>query len=299
MEVQEIKSTKKSKVLKITFAIVLLVALISVGIFIYVSNNKPLEGSNMVDIGGYKLAINVEGKGKETIVFNSEFNTGSDCWGKIIPELSKTYRTVTYDRAGVGKSEQSPHPRTAEEKAKELHQLLKNAHIKGPYILVGNSIGGFDVRLFANKYPAEVTGIILVDAAPENYVLNSKSIFSPSELQIIEESTKEFEEITKKQSLKDGSFEEILKSAQQAKDTQESIKNIPLIAMIGIGDLAVENYKEIRKKSVNCQKEVASLFLNSKVILVKNSLNYIQNDKPELVIDAIKQMSKMINSKSK
>jgi pimeloyl-ACP methyl ester carboxylesterase len=66
----------------------------------------------------------------------------SAAWGWVQPEVAKTTRVCTYDRAGMGWSEASPEPRVAREYAKELHTLLANANETGPYVLVGHSMGG-------------------------------------------------------------------------------------------------------------------------------------------------------------
>jgi pimeloyl-ACP methyl ester carboxylesterase len=75
----------------------------------------------------------------------------------------------SYDRAGLGWSDFSPRPRTSQEIAGELHALLYAAGVAGPYILVGHSFGGFNVRLYATRYPDEVAGVVLVNAGHEAF----------------------------------------------------------------------------------------------------------------------------------
>jgi pimeloyl-ACP methyl ester carboxylesterase len=82
----------------------------------------------------------------------------------VQPEVARSTRICTYDRAGMGWSEPSPEPRTAREFAKELHTLLANANEPGPYLLVGHSLGGYTMRVYAHDYPAEVSGLVLIDA---------------------------------------------------------------------------------------------------------------------------------------
>ncbi len=84
--------------------------------------------------------------------------------------------TASYDRAGYAWSEPGPFPRTGRQIAYELHTALHNAGIKGPYIMVGQSYGGFLVRYFARYYRKEVAGLVLVDALNENekIVINNK-----------------------------------------------------------------------------------------------------------------------------
>ena len=85
----------------------------------------------MVDVGGYRLHINCTGEGSPTVVIESGWGDSSASWGWVQPELAKTTRICTYDRAGMGWSEASPQPRTAREYAKELHTLLAKANEPG------------------------------------------------------------------------------------------------------------------------------------------------------------------------
>ena len=118
----------------------------------------------MVDVGGYRLHINCTGSGSPTVVIESGWGDLSASWGWVQPEVAKTTRICTYDRAGMGWSEASPQPRTAREFAKELHTLLVKANEPGPYVLVGHSMGGFTVLVYAHDYPDEVSGLVLIDA---------------------------------------------------------------------------------------------------------------------------------------
>ena len=118
----------------------------------------------MVDVGGYRLHINCTGEGSPTVVIESGWGDMSATWGWVQPEVAKTTRVCTYDRAGMGWSEASPQPRTAREFAKELHTLLAKANEPGPYVLVGHSMGGYTVRVYAHDYPDEVSGLVLVDS---------------------------------------------------------------------------------------------------------------------------------------
>jgi pimeloyl-ACP methyl ester carboxylesterase len=72
---------------------------------------------------------------------------------------------VAYDRAGLGWSDHGPWPRDAAQSATELHTALQRADIRGPYVLVGHSYGGLVTRMFAELYPEELAGLVLVDAS--------------------------------------------------------------------------------------------------------------------------------------
>lgn len=121
----------------------------------------------MVDIGGYRLHMHVEGEGTPTVILDSGAGGIGLAWELVRPTIAKVTRVVAYDRAGLGWSEPSPYPRDAFTMAVELHTMLVNANIPGPYILVGHSLGGPVARQFAAKYPNEVAGLVMVDSAHE------------------------------------------------------------------------------------------------------------------------------------
>ena len=118
----------------------------------------------MVDVGGYRMHIYCTGSGSPTVVIEAGWGDSSAAWGWVQPEVAKTTRICTYDRAGMGWSEASSQPRTAREFAKELHTLLEKANEPGPYVLVGHSLGGYTMLVYAQDYPDEVAGMVLVDA---------------------------------------------------------------------------------------------------------------------------------------
>ncbi|MEZ4671307.1 MAG: alpha/beta hydrolase [Anaerolineae bacterium] len=118
----------------------------------------------MIDVGGYRLHINCTGTGSPTVIIEAGLGDWSLPWNAVQEEVAKTTRVCTYDRAGMGYSESSPLPRTAEQFAFELHTLLERANVEGPYVLVGHSLGGLTVRIFVRDYPTEVAGVVLIDS---------------------------------------------------------------------------------------------------------------------------------------
>ena len=118
-------------------------------------------------VGGYRLHINCQGRGSPTVVIEPGNGDFSLCWGHVQREVAKFTRICTYDRAGLGWSERSPQPRTAHDIVKDLHTLLARAGVEPPYVLVGHSLGGPLVRLYAHEHPDQVVGMVLVDAAHE------------------------------------------------------------------------------------------------------------------------------------
>jgi pimeloyl-ACP methyl ester carboxylesterase len=118
----------------------------------------------LIDVNGHMMHINCLGEGKPTVILESGLPRTSIDWSLVQPELAKTVRTCAYDRAGYAWSEPGPLPRTGRQLAEELYVLLDKAGVQGPYVLVGHSFGGFVVRLYADQYPDDVVGMVLVDA---------------------------------------------------------------------------------------------------------------------------------------
>lgn len=122
--------------------------------------------TKQVDVGGHKLTLQTAGKtaaGVPTVVLDYGLGAGLGTWNQIFPALSRFTRVVAYDRAGYAKSEPGPDPRSFENNARDLHSLLHRANISPPYVLVGHSLGGANVRAFAHLYKDEVAGLILID----------------------------------------------------------------------------------------------------------------------------------------
>lgn len=126
----------------------------------------PAPG-RLVAVGGHRLHLYCVGEGRPTVILDAGLFGSSLDWRTVQPEVARTTRACAYDRAGYGWSEPGPLPRTSLRIAEELHSLLANAGETGPYVLVGHSFGGFNVRVFAGRYPAEVAGVALVDASHE------------------------------------------------------------------------------------------------------------------------------------
>lgn len=129
----------------------------------------PVPG-RLVEVNGRALHLNCSGSGTPTVVLDAGLGSSSLVWARVQPMAAKDTRVCSYDRAGYGWSQAtvSQPPRTSAVIAAELHGLLHNAGITPPYVLVGHSFGGWNVRVFADRYPDEVAGLVLVDASLAN-----------------------------------------------------------------------------------------------------------------------------------
>ncbi|HWE63302.1 MAG TPA: alpha/beta hydrolase [Chloroflexota bacterium] len=123
---------------------------------------------DLIDIGGYRLHLLCTGGGQPTVVLDAGLGSFSVDWGLVAPEVAAFTAVCAYDRAGYGWSDAGPRPRTSRQIAWELHSVLHLANIPAPYVLVGHSFGGFNVRVFADAYPDEVAGLVMVDASHED-----------------------------------------------------------------------------------------------------------------------------------
>lgn len=118
--------------------------------------------------GNLTLNLDCDGEGSPTVILDSGLGVPALGWNHVQAETAKFTRVCSYDRAGYGWSGVTTAPRTSAQIVKELHALLEAAHERGPFILVGHSFGGFDVRVYNGQYPAEVAGMVLVDASHED-----------------------------------------------------------------------------------------------------------------------------------
>jgi pimeloyl-ACP methyl ester carboxylesterase len=134
----------------------------------------PVPGE-MVDVSGYSLHLYCTGErgGAPTVVMDSGLGGSVLDWQLVQPEVARFARVCTYDRGGAGWSEPGAQPRTSQQFVEELHTLLGNAGVQEPYVLVGHSLGGTNMQLYASQYPDEVAGMVLVDSALEDLDLLS------------------------------------------------------------------------------------------------------------------------------
>jgi pimeloyl-ACP methyl ester carboxylesterase len=247
-----------------------------------------------VDIGGYSLYIQCAGEGSPTVVMDHGLATP---WTPrdIVDGVKSQTRICFYWRAGLASSDPSPKkPRTSGDMMKELHTLLTNAHITGPYVLVGHSIAGFNVRVYADLYPQEVVGMVMIDPShpdqPERWLA-----LLPAESADDLSALKDFRTDMKVGWPDPNEYPnpENMDMRTSAAETLAcgSLGDIPLVVL----SAAQPNYgglpgdlEQARRQELNVMhKELSQLSSNGTFVLAEKSGHRIHEDEPQLVIDAI------------
>ncbi|MGS0684282.1 alpha/beta fold hydrolase [Nakamurella sp. GG22] len=120
----------------------------------------------LIDVGGHRLYLSCTGSGEPTVILEPGLGGTSAAWGWIEPSVATHTRVCVYDRAGRGRSDSSPTAQDGDQIATDLHTLLERANITGPLVMVGHSLGGLYVLDYADRYPEQVAGMVLLDATP-------------------------------------------------------------------------------------------------------------------------------------
>jgi pimeloyl-ACP methyl ester carboxylesterase len=275
--------------------------------------NTPAPGL-MVLVGEHRLHLHCSGQGGPAVVMDAGLGGTSLDWVRVQPELAKYTRVCTYDRAGYGWSERGPQPRSSRRIAEELRMLLQIAAVPEPYVLVGHSFGGYNVRLFASSYPEVTAGLVLVDAAHEDQVRRFREeggintaprgefvIYSspaiPNNMpqkvrplvQSLSNNTDTFQTI----------HDEMIAFRQSAREVRNA-SPLPAVPQVVIsrgqrvwpdtpkGDLLERLWAKLQNDLAERQTHVPHLFAN-------NSGHYIQLDEPDVVITAVRSVIASIN----
>jgi len=123
-----------------------------------------LPGSTTLGSGADRRSVAVAGAGGPVVVFESGLGNSKEVWDSVFAPVAGFTRAVAYDRAGIGRSRASQLERDGETIVSELRTLLRARDVPPPYVLVGHSLGGQLVELYARSHPEEVAGVVLVDA---------------------------------------------------------------------------------------------------------------------------------------
>ncbi len=251
--------------------------------------SKRTSFHRRLDVGGYKLYINCEGralKGVPVVVMDAGMGNSSESWLGIQPKVAEFSRVCIYDRAGLGNSDPSTHTQTTTQIAVDIHNLLARAGVPGPLVLVGHSLGGINARMYASMYPREVIGMVLVDSAHEEQFARMGAL-------IPEEIKKQFPP---------SAFEPMGPEKIDFKDTERRARmskwraDIPLIVLTAAnarpnpqGPLAflAPKWEQIRQE---LQQDLVQRSAKGKQIIATKSDHFIHHDEPELVVNAIREV---------
>jgi len=266
--------------------------------------------AGLVDIGGGRqMYMECSGTGSPTVVLESGLRDAADVWSMssagegaptVFPEVANFTRVCAYDRPGTVVGGESPsrsdpvsQPTAAQDAAADLHALLSAAEEPGPYVLVGHSYGGPIIRLYASAHPADVAGLVLVDALSEDL---------PNGLTPTQQAL--FEEINTPPPDTDAEVLDLQGTFQQLGESPP-VPQVPTIVLtadqpqltaelLASGELPAGVDQEFADAlwaaQLAAQDELAKMFPGAEHITNTNSTHYIHTEQPQLVIDSIRQV---------
>nr|WP_231940672.1 alpha/beta hydrolase [Acidovorax sp. RAC01] len=137
---------------------------------LWLSGCAAVPGTTTAVVAGRTVEYVQAGQGAPVVVFENGLGATLDWWAKVWPEAVAETRALVYHRAGYGRSDASPQPREGAQVVHELRSLLRARQLPPPYVLVGHSLGGLYMQLYARQYPAEVAALVLVDSTHPDQV---------------------------------------------------------------------------------------------------------------------------------
>ncbi|WP_062154492.1 alpha/beta fold hydrolase [Beggiatoa leptomitoformis] len=265
---------------------------------------------NLVSVGDHRLHIYCTGEGSPVVLMDAGLGGTFIDWSRIQPMVAQYTRVCTYDRAGYGWSESGTSPRTSSTIAEELFTLAKNAHLAPPYIVVGHSFGGFNVRLFASHHPAETVGMVLVDASHEKqfsrFAKETQQNLAPttgaqiaflSRPLIPNNLPADKQELAKRMLATERMYGSLLSEVSSMRTSAQEVFNaseitVPLV-VISRGTQAWQNNPrgaQLEALWQELQDDLASHSPHSAHLIVHDSSHYIHLDKPQVVIESINSL---------
>lgn len=242
-----------------------------------------IRHKKIINFYNRRIRFNKYRKNTPSVIFIAGLGDSHETWKKVQDRISEETSTLSYDRAGIGKSQDVAVPRTCCDLVEELSELVQALDVEKPYILVGHSFGGLVARLYTSLYPLDICGMVLVDAAPEYKELAYEKVLPENLLagnrEYFENPMLNSEKIDKIQS-----YKQIVDYSNQS--------DIPLsIITRGLPDTN-ENEggwpsQEILGIEQSLQAEFQWLSTSSKFRIASRSGHYIHHDEPDIVIEEI------------
>lgn len=229
----------------------------------------------------------LSGNGSPTVVLESGLGDGKESWAPVYRQLSQLTQVFTYDRAGYGTSKSANPTRDGVTIVRELRATLQALKLYAPYVLVGHSIGGTYMELYARTYPEEVAGVVLVDSRHADFtrqcqIADARSCTPPTLLTALLPNTPKRElaagEKTMDEVMKGGPF-----------------PNVPLVVLTSMKKpLEGARFREVWLKT---QNDLAALSSDSKHRVCNHCGHYIHKDDPKLVVAAVTDIVQRIRRK--
>lgn len=233
----------------------------------------------------------IKGTGNPTIIFESGLGTPLNNWEVIQESISANYKTISYDRKGIGGTPATDSPRSIENLVLDLDTLISQNEIDGPIVLVGHSLGGHIVRKYQQLFPSKIVGLFLID--PTNEYLYDE-VFNQMPQSAADSMKTAWDENYKRNSI--GVYNEWI----EAYNTDQIMRKCPFPTNIPVTILA--SYQEsafLTKKNAQIKKELYSDWKgdkeNVKILNTSNSGHYIHNGEPEWVINQLETFLKELN----
>ena len=256
--------------------------------------------ARLVSVGKYRLYLACSGTGYPAVVMDSGLGAGSTEWSSIAPKITGT-RICVYDRANTGRSDHTPTPRTSQDLVDDLHALLANAGVAGPYVLVGHSLGGLDVRLFAGAYPASVAGMVLVDAAHEDLwnrllsLIPAPSAGEPPEFKVYRSVLNDAQGVEQIDLKVSGEQVRAQRAAAETRGPQFGAMPLIVIShgkpIAGVPPLYSPIVESIWS---DMQLDLLNLSSSSKQVIAAQSGHAIPSEQPQFVIDAAREVVRAV-----
>ncbi|MEW8508811.1 MAG: alpha/beta hydrolase [Candidatus Thiodiazotropha sp.] len=245
-----------------------------------------LPDASLEAVQGRKVDIAAKGEGSPVIVFESGMGPTMSTWSPVFEDLSRVSRVFSYNRPGYGRSDLRTTPGSAREIAEQLHDNLVASGQKPPFLLVGHSAGGLYVNMFARLYPQQVAGVVLIDSS------------HPSQFEYFrKERPLLYSTFTATTTLGRTRYEaSILKRVHSEFLSVEPFPDIPLVILTAEKSSLFED-REMRKKWLGFQRELAEMSSKSKHRVVAGSGHFIHRDRPQAVIKEITALIDEIRGK--
>ncbi len=244
------------------------------------------DNDRYVTIGRSKIFYQAYGKGNTSVVFVSGLGDDHNTWHTVQDSISKFAYTISYDRAGLGKSEYNGEPKDLASLAHELHQLVNTIKVRKPFILIGHSLGCQIVKEYSFLYPSDIKGIIFLDPGYNEENLKARvtdSVWQKRE-QALKKYLPEFNVAQKAE----------LKKANESSAISDGIKTLPVVPIVLFTATHVNPDFPASAMEFKVKEETHLLWLRSlpgaQHIYVPESRHYIQEEAPKKVIDEVSKM---------